>query len=909
MQQFQTANWHTLSADETLDRLDTTPDGISTEEAERRRQAFGSNELKAEDKVSPYIVFLNQFRSPLIYILLIATLLSFISGHIIDGLVILVVVILNSIVGFLQEYKAERALDALKKLAALRSAVIRDGEELEIDSSYIVPGDIVMLEAGDKVPADGRLLEAVNLKVDEAALTGESVPVEKHTAPLPSDTPLAERRNLAYSGTIAVYGRGKMAVFSTGMNTEIGKIASEVAAEPHRQTPVQQKLSRLAGYLGIAGLLIAVAIIIAGLYRRLELLDLFFLGVAAAVSFIPEGLPAVITIVLAVGVQRMARNCAVIRKLPAVETLGSATVICSDKTGTLTKNEMTVKLVYTADSQFTVTGEGYAPEGAFYEGTKKISPEEHSGLKCLLSAFILCSDARLHLEEGIWKIIGDPTEGALVVAGEKMGLKKHELEAEQRRIDEIPFDSDKRYMATLHTFNDGRKIAYIKGAPEKIIGMSDKYLLHEKPAQLTSDIAAEFAGRDAEMAANALRVLAVAYKDFPPETTDIEHPDIESGLVFIGAAGMIDPPREEAKEAIRLAKEAGIRVIMVTGDHPDTARTIAELLGLLEEGMRVVPGRAMDSMSDEQLAETIEHIAVFARAEPQHKIRIIRALKQRGHIVAMTGDGVNDAPALKASDIGIAMGITGTDVSKEAADMVLLDDNFSSIVAAVREGRNIFANIRRVVTYLLATNTGEIALYLLTILVGLPIPLIPVQILWINLVTDGFNTIPLSLEPGEPGILQERPRNPREPIITRSMAYRIAFLSSFMLIGTFILFYWALGYTEIDRARTYAFVTTALFQIFNVLNIRSSKYSIFSTGFFSNPYLILGAIISIIAQIASVHVGFFQTVFRTVPLNLNEWALMVAVSSIIFWAEEIRKALAPRLFANTGRSNGVLEDF
>ena len=728
----QAPSWHALSASQVLEQLNTTPDGLSTEEARRRLERFGRNELPEPKKPSPVLVFLSQFRSPLIYILLVAALLSFASRHYIDGFVILAVVMLNSILGFLQEYRAERALEALKKLSAPQATVLRDCEEENINAAELVPGDLVMLEVGDRVPADGRLFVAVNLKTDESALTGESITVEKGLDPVPAELPLAERTNMVYSVTTVAYGRGMAAVTATGTATQIGRIASEVAAESAADglTPVQRKLARLAGYLSIAGLAIAVAIIAAGVIRQLDLLEMFFVGVAAAVSFIPEGLPAVVTIVLAVGVQRMARSCAVIRKLPAVETLGSATVICTDKTGTLTRNEMAVRAGYTADSRFTVTGEGYIPKGAFYGRGREVARADLPDVESMFTAFVLCSDARLHLEEGAaWKIIGDPTEGALIVAAEKLGLRKHELEAAQPRIDEIPFDSGKRYMATLHQLPDGRKVAYVKGAPELILSMSDRYQIHGQPAQFDPATAAEFAARNAEMAADALRLLAVARKEFPPEKEEIERTDIESGLVFLGAVGMMDPPRDEVRLAVQAAKGAGIRVIMVTGDHPDTARTIAELIGLLEEGMRVVPGRTLDAMTDDELIAAISRIAVFARAEPEHKIRIIRALRSRGHIVAMTGDGVNDAPALKLADIGIAMGIAGTDVAKEASDMVLLDDNFATIIRAVEEGRGIFSNIRRVVNYLLATNTGEVLIYLSTIISGLPIPLLPVQIL------------------------------------------------------------------------------------------------------------------------------------------------------------------------------------
>jgi Ca2+-transporting ATPase len=681
------------------------------------------------------------------------------------------------------------------------------------------------------------------------------------------------------------------------MQTQIGRIAEQVSAEPSIVTPVQRKLSKLAGYLGIAGIAIAAGIMVAGIVRRMSLLDVFFLGVAAAVSFIPEGLPAVVTVVLALGVQRMARNYAVIRKLPAVETLGSATVICTDKTGTLTRNQMTVRAAYTPDHSFTVTGEGYAPQGEFFEGGHKVDRRAYPDLNGLLTALVLASDARLLLLEdgkGTWSISGDPTEGSLVVAAEKLGLKRHDLEEIQPRIDEVPFDSNKRYMATLHRLPDGRKVAYVKGAVERITGMCSTYWQDGRVNKLSDEALAAFMEQNTRMASAAMRVLSVAFKEFPPDTEDIEPADVESGLTFLGAVGMIDPPREGAALAIKAARDAGIRVIMITGDHPDTARAIADSLGLLNRGGQVVEGKYLNSMTDDGLNAAIRVIAVVARAEPEHKIRIIRALKSHGQIVAMTGDGVNDAPALKMADIGIAMGITGTDVAKEASDMILLDDNFSTIVCAIEEGRNIFANIRRVTLYLLSTNSGEILVYLSGILMGLPIPLLPVQILWVNLVTDGFNTVPLAFEPGEPDVLKRPPRRPDSPIIDRGMAFRIAFMAAFMFAGTIGLYIWGLNNLSLAAARTLAFVTIALFQIFNVFNVRSERYSIARVGFLSNPYVLLGAGVSVLAQIAAVQAGFFQNIFSTVPLTFTQWLLCTGVASSILWAEEVRKLVAGR---------------
>jgi Ca2+-transporting ATPase len=898
----QATQWHALPLKEVFDLLKTTPDGLSVQEAEHRLLVYGPNELPKGKPVSPLLTFIHQFRSPIIYVLLFAAVLSIASDHVLDGFIIFAVLLLNAIIGFFQEYRAERTLEALRDLAAPQATALRSGEEERVSARELVPGDVVLLESGDKIPADGRIFLAVNLTVDESALTGESVPVEKQVEPVPRDTPLAERTNMVYSGTIVTSGRGMMVVTATGKLTELGRIASEVAEETRAPTPVQRKLARLAGYLGISGLVIAVSIIGAGFIRGLPWFQMFLLGVAAAVSFIPEGLPAAITVVLAVGVQRMARSSAVVRKLPAVETLGSATVICSDKTGTLTRNEMTVREGYTSTgTRFTVTGEGYAPFGDFYVHGAVVKRTQVPDVELLFTAFVLCNNARVyHEESGQWRLVGDPTEGALVVAGDKLGLKKHELEAAQPRIFELPFESEKRYMVTLHDLPNGGKVVYVKGAPERVLAMCGWYQSGGEVHPLSVEKASEFSALNAEMAANALRVLAAAYKYLPAEQEEIEHSDVEQDMVFLGAVGMMDPPRDEARLAIQAAKTAGIRVIMVTGDHPDTARTIAELLGLLEEGGRVVDGRTLDKMTDDQLSALIGQIAVFARAEPEHKVRIIRALKSQGHIVAMTGDGVNDAPALKLADIGIAMGITGTDVAKEAADMVLLDDNFATIVRAVEEGRSIFANIRRVVTYLLSTNIGEVFIHLTTILSGLPIPLLPVQILWINLVTDGFSTVPLSLEPKDPTVLQEPPRDPREPVVNRTMVVRIGSAALLMLIGTLLLYTWGLqNYPETNRARTYAFVVMVFFQIFNVFNVRSFRYSLFRIGALSNPYVVVGAAGSVLSQIVAIHTSFFQKVFNVAPLTLAEWVLCGAVASSIFWFEEMRKLATSRTSKGT----------
>ncbi len=906
------AAWHALSPEEALRRLNSRAEGLSSAEAAQRRERYGLNTIRSVRRVSVARLFLSQFTSPLIYILLIAAGISFATGHGIDGWVILAIVFLNALIGFFQEYKAERALAALRALAAPKATVLRDGEAVQLPAEELVPGDVVLIAAGDRIPADGRVLEAANLQVEEAALTGESQAARKSTQAVSPDTSLGEREGMLYLGTAAVTGRGEMLVTATGMATEMGAIARDVETEGSTETPLQRKLAALGGRLGLVALLLAAILVLVGALRAIPKTELFLTGVAAAVSFIPEGLPAVVTAVLAVGVRRMVRRNAIIRKLPAVETLGSATFICTDKTGTLTKNEMTVRAVWAAGREVAVEGEGYAPEGGFRDGEAVVAPQQVPEIALLLRAGALCNDARLRQEGDRWGITGDPTEGALLVAAAKADLDCSALSASYPRVDEIPFDSDARYMATLHAGPDGHHWLFVKGAPERVLGMSQRIVVTAPAPEgdaLPPDRPLSAEDREAVLAANvalaerALRVLGFAYRRLPPDANTIDPRMLEGELTFIGLAGMIDPPRPEAVPAIAAARRAGIEVMMITGDHRVTAQAIAAQLGLLQGGREVLAGRDIAAMDDAELEQRVERIAACARAEPTHKLRIIRALQQRGHIVAMTGDGVNDAPALKRADIGIAMGITGTDVAKEASEMVLADDNFASIVGAVEEGRSIFANIRRVVTYLLATNSGEILMLLATVATGFPLPLLVGQILWINLVTDGAPTVALGQEPPHGRVLDQPPRPPDAPIIARPLVFRIAFVALFMALGTMGLFVWALQDGSLARARTLAFATMATFQLFNIYNSRSMNESVFRIGLFSNRWVTLGVLSSALLLVAAIHIGFLQRALRTVPLTLGEWGLVILVSASVLVAEELRKAFAPRLFgleAETG---------
>jgi len=757
----------------------------------------------------------------------------------------------------------------------------------------IVPGDILLLETGDKVPADARLVEESNLKVNESALTGESVAVDKSTRALAGEIPIAEKKNLVYMGTIVTYGRATAVVISTGMSTEMGKIATGIQEVKPEKTPLQKSISKLSRYLvglflGVCGLLIGV-----GVLKGLEWLEVFLLAVAAAVSAIPEGLPAVVTVVLAMGMRTMARRNAIIRKLVAVETLGSATVICSDKTGTLTLNQMTVRRIYLDGGWIEVTGEGYEPEGEFHRDGRKLKLEDEPALALHLRIGSLCNDALLTCERDFCGIYGDPTEGALVVTAAKAGMTKEKLEKNYPRLDEIPFQSEKQYMATLHP-RDGGRVAYVKGAAEKILSLS-KYRLNgsEVVPLEEADNRAMVQATEA-MAQEAMRVMATAYVELPQELEDLKDEDIRGNLVFVGLAGMADPPREEAKEAIRLCRQAGIRVAMITGDHKLTAESIARQLELPPG--RAVSGAELKEMSDEELAAGVEDISVFARIEPLHKLRIVNALKSRGHVVAMTGDGVNDAPALRAASIGIAMGITGTDVAKEASDMTLTDDNFASVVAAVDEGRAIFNRLRNVIFFLLSTNIGELLALILTILFVGKAPLLAVQIIWVNLVTDTSAAIPLGLEPKFGDELKQPPRHPGVGLLYPGLLMRVVFLAVIMSVGVFLIFNWAQARTSVEEARTIAFCSLVAFEWFRAFNARSDEHTVFKLGILSNRYLVGAIFLAVLLQIAVVYLPFLQIAFHTVPLSIEKWGVAVLAGGSLFAIEELRKTLFPRLF-------------
>jgi Ca2+-transporting ATPase len=887
-------NWHNLSVEQVLQELGSRGSGLTMDEVKERLLRFGPNELKSKKKASAILVFGRQFLSPLIYVLLAAAIISLVIQHFIDAIVVFVVLLVNAFIGYFQETQAEKAMDALMEMAAPKAKVRREGKIESLPAKELVPGDIVLLEAGDKVPADARLLEASNLKVNESALTGESMPVDKLASVIAEDVPVADRGNMVYMGTIVTSGRAVGMVVKTGMTTEMGKIATGIQEIKSEDTPLQKNIAKLSRYLvfiflGVTGLLLII-----GLLKGLGWIEMFLLAVAAAVAAIPEGLPAVLTVVLSIGMRAMARRNAIIRKLVAVETLGSATVICSDKTGTLTLNQMTVERLYTNGQLIEVTGEGYEPKGEFRRDNQLLIPETESQLILLLQIGALCNDAQLTTNNRGVGIIGDPTEGALVVSAAKAGIDKGNLEKSFPRLDEIPFESEKLYMATLHTAGD-KKVAYIKGATEKLLPLS-KYLLKGSEAVLLKEADSQaILAAATDMAKEALRVIAFAYVELPQDTKKLKEEAIKGNLVFVGLAGMADPPREEAKGAVRLCSQAGIKVVMITGDNKITAESIARQLDLPPG--RAVTGIELAKMTDEELSREIENISVFARIEPLHKLRIVNALKSHGHVVAMTGDGVNDAPALKAADIGIAMGISGTDVAKEASDMVLADDNFASVVAAVDEGRAIFTRLRNVLFYSLNTNLSELMVLILSILFVGKSPLLAVQILWINLVTDTAGDIPLGLEPRFGDELKQPPRRPGVGLIFPGLFLRIISMSILIGLGSFLIFRWAELRMSLEEAQTLVFCSVATFEWFMAFSARSDEHTVFKLGIFRNRALLFSISIAVLLQLAVVYVPFLQVAFHTVPLRLSEWGIILAAGGGLFIIEEIRKAIFPRLFS------------
>lgn len=888
---------HELEPREVLERLNSQlTQGLSNQEAARRLAEHGPNELKDQGFKSPWKILWEQLSAAMVVILIIAALVSGAVGDFKNAAAIAIIVVLNAFLGFIQEYKAEKAMAALKKLAVPQVKVRRNGEVKTLSACELVPGDIVLLEAGNLVPADCRVLESFNLRIQEAALTGESEAVEKHANPVKGNPSIGDRRNMAYMGTIAIYGRGQAVVYQTGMNTELGRIAGLIQGAGQQPTPLQKRLDKLGKQLAAVAFMIIGVVFAAGLFRGEDTKLMFMTAVSMAVAAIPEGMPAVVTIALALGAQRMLKRRALIRKLPAVETLGSVTVICSDKTGTLTENRMTVTVLDGAGSRLDLT-EHFKDNEACFEPGEKASPllKEHTTLNLLLKAGALCNDAVLDTsgqKTGKVCAIGDPTEAALVVAAARLGIGKSDLEKTCPRAAEIPFDSDRKRMTTVHKIN-GKEFSSLgaapyalitKGALDALLPLCSRGWKDDGYGPLTKEWREKIAAAHENLAKNGMRVLAAAIR--PLESFSDSRKDWESDLIFIGLIGMIDPARSEVKQAVEKCRHAGIRPIMITGDHPLTARYIARQLGISNEN--ILTGTDLEKMTAGDFEKSVEKVSVFARVSPEHKIRIVEALQKHGHIVAMTGDGVNDAPALKKANIGVAMGITGTDVSKEAADMVLSDDNFATIVAAVEEGRVIYDNIRKFIRYLMTTNSSEIWVMLIAPFLGMPLPLLPLQILFINLVTDGPVALALGVERAEPNIMGRPPYAQTENIFGRGMGRHIIWVG--LLIGFFAL---SVGYSGWRAGReswqTMIFTTLAMTQMGQALAIRSERYSIFKIGFFSNKFLLAAVMSTFILQFAVVYVPFLQSIFKTVPLSFAEIGACLGLTIVVFFAVELEK--------------------
>ncbi len=940
--------WHSLPVADTAARLETDLDlGLSATQVAQRQARFGANELAERPRPGFLARLWAQLNDFLIMILIVSAIISAIIGwnefkatgqvtEFIDAAAIMTIVILNAMMGLIQEGRAEQALAALKKMAAPNATVIRGGRQETVPASTLVPGDLVVLETGNYVPADVRLIESANLRIEEASLTGESVPVEKYADQLVApEAGLGDRRNCGYMSTTVTYGRGRGLVVGTGMKTEIGRIAEMIQETDDDQTPLQIKLEQLGKWLGIASLIICAIVGIIGIVRDTDLslivsagpgaylaqsvdviVEMFMIAVSLAIAAVPEGLPAVVTICLALGMQEMIKRHALIRRLPAVETLGSATAICSDKTGTLTQNEMTVTTVYADSTLIEVSGRGYAPLGEFSEEGNQIAVDAYPGLARLALASVLCNDAQLERNseadaEAEWDMIGDPTEGALVVLAAKAGLWRDRVSERYPRVDEVPFDSKRKRMSTLHESDDGI-VAYIKGAPDMLIELCDRIYVDGQAYPMTGDRRARVLEVNHELASNALRVLGVAYRPLAARPEPATAENVEQDMIFIGLVGMIDPARPEVRPAIATARHAGIKTAMVTGDYQDTAVAIAKELELLHKDdpveKKVLAGHELDQISDDELTELVDDVVVYARVSPEHKVRIVDAHKRRGHIVAMTGDGVNDAPALKRASIGVAMGITGTDVSKETADMVLTDDNYASIVAAVEEGRIIFSNIRKFVYYLLSCNMGEIMILLVSMILDLPLPLTALQLLVLNLVTDGAPALALGMEKGDPDIMDLEPRRVDEPIINGEMV-RGTIVQTVAIAGAVVAAFliglssggWVWGREHIAgavllRAQTMAFVTLCTSELLRAYTARSERYSLFAIGLFGNKWMQWAVLASLLVLLATVYVpGLNTTIFGNVPLALNDWLVVAPLMFVPAVVAEINKAIVLRM--------------
>jgi Ca2+-transporting ATPase len=919
-------SWHAISGDETLQKLATELEkGLSNEEAEKRLLEYGPNQLEEGKRTTFFQMVFRQLNNFVVILLIVASIISAFLGEYVDASAIIAIVVLNTIMGVVQENRAEQALATLKKLAAPDAQVLRNGRRVTIPSHLLVPGDIVFLEAGYFIPADVRLIEAINLRVEEAALTGESVPVQKNASlVLDKKASLGDRKNTAFMGTTVSYGRGRGVVVDTGMSTQLGMIATMLKSVEDEQTPLQRRLDQLGKTLGWAALIVCALVFGIGILRGGDLLEMFMVAVSLAIAAVPEGLPAIVTISLALGMREMINRHALIRRLSSVETLGSATIICSDKTGTLTQNEMTVTRLW-SDGQFVeVTGRGYRPDGEFLVNNKPVDIHNYQGIMSTLWVGAMNNDSYLEEmevegQEKQFRIIGDPTEGAMIVAAAKAGEVQKQLNQKYPRAQEIPFDSVRKRMLTIHEidepgpddispFDDDTERKHyaiaVKGAPDIVLTLCDSYqTMDDKPVPLTAEMKAKIMAANDDMTQDALRVLGAAYRVVNVLPEEIKSDELEQNMIFVGLIGMIDPARKEVQPALELARSAGIRTIMITGDYPNTARAIARDINLLQSGHQVITGYDMDEMSDSELRDMVKITDVFARVSPEHKMRIVEALRSEGEVVAMTGDGVNDAPAIKLADIGVAMGITGTDVAKDTADMVLTDDNYASIVAAVEQGRIIYSNIRKFVYYLISCNLAEIMIIFLATAFGRFLypfaagevfsPLAPIQLLLLNLVTDGAPALALGTEKGDPDIMQQKPRPPKEPIINRFMLNGV--LIQTVAITFITLFAFGVGLKhDLLMAETMAFITLASSELLRAYTARSERYPILKIGIFNNKWMNIAVASSLALLLLILYVPFFNNIFHTVPLGWTEWRLILPLLVIPSIAAELAKMFVTR---------------
>lgn len=886
--------WYNKKPTEIEKELSThVENGLSSQEANNKLSEYGKNALEEEKGRSYFAKLMDQFKDPMIIILLAASIVSAIVGQIEDSIIIVAIIVIMALLSLYQEGKAEESIKALQKMASPHAKVKRDGKIVEIASEDLVPGDIVILETGNIVPADLRLFESANLKIDESSLTGESVPVEKD-ANLNYDgvVEIGDRENMAFSSTIVSYGHGEGIVIATGKYTEIGKIATSIQSLEDEQTPLQKRLAGLSKTLGLVTVGICALVFLVGVLYKKPLLDMFMTSVSLAVAAIPEGLPAIVTIVLSLGMNKMAKKNAIVKRLLAVETLGTTTVICSDKTGTLTQNEMTAVKSFVDGVEMDITGTGYGPIGNFLKDTKEISIEDVQSLDLFAHIASLTNDASLVKDNDTYNMIGDPTEGALLTMAEKLSINKEEANKTYPRIAEIPFDSDRKMMTTFHNnFMGYNTVSFTKGAPDIILDKCNKILLNGEVIELNDELRKEVFDKNIEFARQALRVLAFAYKSYDEMPKDISTENIENNMIFVGLVGMIDPSRPEAKLAIKECKDAGIIPVMITGDYLETAFAIGKDLGIVEREDQVIMGKELNNLSPEEIREVVKHKRVFARVSPQNKVQIVTAFKENGEIVAMTGDGVNDAPAIKKADIGISMGITGTDVAKNTSDVILTDDNFATIVHSVEEGRIIYANIKKFISFLLSCNIGEILIVLIAILLNLEEPFVPIQLLWLNLVTDSFPALALGVEKGEEDIMDQPPRDPDEPILDKHSAILIGLQSIAITIATLGAYFYGLKHygADINGARTVAFATLILSELLRSYSVRSTKHTVFHIGIFSNKKLVIGTAISTILMLIVIYIPGLNDLFYTVPLGLKEWSVILPLSFLPFIVGELRK--------------------